>query len=205
MFLESPSKVAVTLALFCYSALGQYGSAVRGEIVDQFGTPIADAVVAVGRAGDIEQETRSDSSGQFRISQLSPGPKYVFVTAGGFRAESIDVVLRPSRELYVDIGLTVASVTDSQKRLVNLRVLDQKGKPAARALVYLRSLWNPRLVRHLAADKAGHAKFTMDEIGGYEIHVRGRDGASGTVVFAIGPGPESLDLEVSLRTFDLAK
>ena len=92
---------------------------ITGTITDATGAAVPNAMVSVTSAGTgIAIQTKSDSSGQFRVLNLVPGLYSVHIDAEGF--ESVDLEhlqLQSRQQLRSDVKLTPGSV--SQKVTVD--------------------------------------------------------------------------------------
>ena len=143
------------------------GSVITGRIVDEFGEPIADAMVSalhyrtfsgrrrlvpVGRFGS------TDDMGHFRIYGLAPGDYYVSATlrpVGMMGIESSDVTTSYAPTYYpgtgseqqadritVGLGAEMAGITFSLLPVRTVKItgtaVDSSGKPMAGAFVMLR-------------------------------------------------------------------
>jgi RNA polymerase sigma factor (sigma-70 family) len=103
---------------------------VRGTVVDSDGQPVAEASVLVGQLGESgRREGRTKSDGSFAISGCKPGENLLTADAKGFAPATLDVTLKAESEPF--------HLTLRPGRLLRLRVVDPKGQPVPKAIVFL--------------------------------------------------------------------
>src|ERR1700742_5139390 len=97
-------------ALQTMSAQTSTGS-LRGEVQDQKGARVTSAIVSIESEGSgLKREVKSDQSGEFRLTDLLPGPYHVIVTAEGFAQASSDVNVVVSFVRDLSVSLKPAGV-----------------------------------------------------------------------------------------------
>ena len=110
----SPIDPAVPATLRRDILLRRTGGGLAGQITDEYGTPLNNAVVAVYDAvqasteylGALEKEAAADATGRFRLSSLRAGFKTVRVTAPGYTtAARTDFEVREGAMLGLDFRL----------------------------------------------------------------------------------------------------
>ena len=107
-----PAVLALLLAAVPGLALAQGSAAIIGTIVDtQTKKPIADAVVvATSPSLQGEQTALTDATGNYRISQLSPGVYQLNVTAEGYHPlVQKDAELRPDHTVRANLEMLAES------------------------------------------------------------------------------------------------
>ncbi|MFN2530593.1 MAG: TonB-dependent receptor domain-containing protein [Pyrinomonadaceae bacterium] len=85
---------------------------IEGRVVDPNGAVVPNAsVVARNDATGLEKTTTTDGDGNYRLILLPPGSYIVKVTAAGFAANSLPVVVTVGGKSSLDISLVVAGAT----------------------------------------------------------------------------------------------
>src|SRR3569832_1495735 len=75
-------------------SLGGAGT-VEGVVSDPSGAAVANAEVQIGNSiTGYKQQTKTDTTGGFKFSNIPPNPYHVQVTASGFAAFAQDVAVR---------------------------------------------------------------------------------------------------------------
>lgn len=106
------------------------GIPVAGTVTDETGTPVADAIVALGgKHYDAERpKTATDQRGQFRFAHCKPGRQVLTVVASGWAPEIRTVTLVPP-SAPVDFQL-------KKGRTIRIRVINTEGKPLAGTRIF---------------------------------------------------------------------
>lgn len=102
------SIIPLTVLVSPKAEAGETG-AVRGQVLDQDGLPIPNAVVilsGVDVAG--ERTVMTDANGEFRMLGLSPGPKDVLVRKEGFAPTKYTVTIRLDETAFVPVQLKLS-------------------------------------------------------------------------------------------------
>lgn len=96
----------VPVAITCSIAQAAETGAVRGQVLDESGTPIPGATVVITGA-DVagERVVTTDAKGEFRMLSLSPGPKNVMVKKEGFAPTRYNVIIRLDETAFVPVTL----------------------------------------------------------------------------------------------------
>src|SRR5262245_2382284 len=101
-------RALIILALCAGIALGQQDSALRGQVVDEFGGVIVGATVTAVSANGVEKSATTNGEGIFNINGLAPGVYAVRVKAKGFGDyENTDVQLTAGRPQQLNVTLKV--------------------------------------------------------------------------------------------------
>jgi hypothetical protein len=103
--------------IFSASQAQQFRGSLFGQVLDETGARVVGAKIAIRAIGlTAEQEATSDSHGEFRMEDLSPGPYQVVVTATGFADASatVDVIVAWVR------GITVTMKPRPVRQTVNV-------------------------------------------------------------------------------------
>ena len=103
------------LAFFAVSLHAQTVSgSVRGVVQDSAAARVVDASVEIKSADSSRtRNARSDSHGEFQITELTPGPYVVSVSANGFATATANVSVSVSTIRNITVSLQLASVQQS--------------------------------------------------------------------------------------------
>jgi hypothetical protein len=125
MFTRKNFAFCATLVMAAFGALvtGNFGgqvtaqttkATISGTVTDEKGAVIANAKIFVKNLDtNIARETKSDSGGRFRVSELAAGQYEVTAEAQDFRPKiHRGIELTVGREAVVDLSLNVGSVQD---------------------------------------------------------------------------------------------
>lgn len=99
----------IPVAITCSVAQAAETGAVRGQVLDEQGSPIPGTTIiitGVDVAG--ERTVTTDSNGEFRMLSLSPGPKTVTVKKEGFAPTRYTVIIRLDETAFVPVTLRMA-------------------------------------------------------------------------------------------------
>jgi hypothetical protein len=89
----------------------QETGSISGRVVDQSGTAVSGAHVALAGENRPKQEVLSDDDGQFYLVNIAPGAFLLSITTDGFGAQTISGTLHPGEVYKVPrVALTVAAV-----------------------------------------------------------------------------------------------
>ena len=107
------ATLAVCLFTSAASAAAQSGPAsVVGQVLDQSGAVIPQAVIAVRRSSSgLDRRVEADSEGTFSVGELEPGEYEVTATSAGFALAVQRVSLRPGETRRVPFQLRVGGLT----------------------------------------------------------------------------------------------
>src|SRR5260370_22911311 len=102
----------VLLSLVVPLCFGQFSSSVQGIVQDPSGGNVVNATVALlNNATQVKQDTKTDSSGNYRFVSLAPGSYTITAQAPGFVKTDVSVTVQTSQNLNVPIALTLASTS----------------------------------------------------------------------------------------------
>ena len=109
-------RSVVVLLLAVASSVAQTGtSSVRGVVLDKTGAAIADARVSIANNGQaLQRETRTDSSGEYRLLALPPGNYSLTVEKEGFKKfQSISLDLPVNVPVTSNVTLDVGAQAEN--------------------------------------------------------------------------------------------
>jgi hypothetical protein len=89
------------------AAIGQ-SQTICGSVQDQTGAALAGATLQL-RATDGQQDSKTDSGGQFCFMNLAPGEYDLTAQADGFRTDHRKIVLHPAQSVHVALSLRIES------------------------------------------------------------------------------------------------
>jgi Carboxypeptidase regulatory-like domain/TonB dependent receptor len=96
------------LAFCASSAFGQQAGALKGQVIDEFGSVIVGASVVAVDANSVEKRSTTTGEGNFAINGLAPGKYTVRVTANGFASfENNEVQITSGRTEQLNVTLKV--------------------------------------------------------------------------------------------------
>ncbi len=117
MFSQSSCQGLVRFSAFLITSalcFGQFSGSIDGVVTDQSGGTVPNAIVSlVNPSTSVSQETKSDSSGNYRFVSLAPGAYKIGVSASGFGKSEVSVNLTTGQDLSVPLALSVAGTSTS--------------------------------------------------------------------------------------------
>jgi hypothetical protein len=151
----------------------QDAGTIRGTIVDSTGAPVVGArVKLLSEASVATQETISDEEGQFRFSEVAPGPFRVTTAAEGFVAAQFSGTLSasqnylvPAMALVVAGGSTEVQVTMTRTEIAEAEIRDEEKQRVLGVLPNFYVTYNPAAVPLTVRQKFELAwKATIDPV-----------------------------------------
>jgi len=114
--LSSFLLLSLAMALVATTAAAQprVGGSIAGVVTDPDGARVARArVVLASPTGTVVAAVESDAAGAYRLDGVSPGSYELRVSADGFRADAIPLVVSDGQHLDTPVGLYVSALSES--------------------------------------------------------------------------------------------
>jgi hypothetical protein len=104
---------AILALLFLAPTVLAQNTTLRGRVVDQLGTVIPNARITLNGQNGKERAARSNTGGEFSISNLPPGSYKLTVAFKGFRTHVEEEIKTPFADSPLKIVMTVATVSET--------------------------------------------------------------------------------------------
>ena len=127
---------------------------VAGIVVDENGEPLPDARVRELLSGNL---AIADASGEFRLTGLAPGPAELQAHYGMLQSEVLSLTIEADRSVEPPILV----VREDPEGTLRVEVLDEGGRPASSAFVFLQS--GSGVDQIASADVSGIAEFRLPD------------------------------------------
>ncbi len=131
------SLTTLCLALCCFPIYAQQSTArLLGTVTDPTGASVSDAIVTVtNTATKLVRDTRTDSTGDYSLTQLPIGEYSMQVEAAGFRKEAlVGITLQVAQEARVDVKLSLGSTNESVTVEVKAPILNTESSTVGQVI-----------------------------------------------------------------------